>query len=311
MGPVSVSPETRLSEEKAQNAISSAVEGTRQTHHAARGFLKLTIARLLDLLLHPRRFMAVRRALAPTRLAMAYPRTPFKYLGVHLARSLSVADRAAILAHHYSHLNLRVAAPSLSKLLFDTLPLWHTCRQSVDFDICLRLSQPDDREGELSLTFHADSTNVFVLSFTICPGKVFGIAAEQVLLVSRLQGRKRCFEQIKGICKLLDDISPAAMLIAALAGIAHALDIQHMVGISADNQVARTPAKSLYDDFWTTLGARPLHGHFFHVALPLPEKPLNRIKQHHRARTANKRRFKKQITDHVCGEFRRHLARQS
>ncbi|MDD5250632.1 MAG: DUF535 family protein [Rhodocyclaceae bacterium] len=284
------------------------VGAARQTDSWDPGLLAVRVLRMCRLVLNPRLHLSVRRALAPTNLAKTYPRTAFKYLGTHLARSLSVTDRAAILAHHYSYLNRRIAAASLTKILFDALPLWQASRESLDLGIYLAFSHPDDREGELSLIFHANATDVFTLSFTISPGRVLGIEAEQAFLVSRLQGSKGCNDKIREISRIVDDVSPAAMLVAALAGMAEALDIKDMVSIGAEEQVAKKVARaSTYDDFWTSLGARPLHGTFFHVELPLPEKPITQIKQNHRARTNAKRRLKKQIADHVCGEFARHL----
>lgn len=271
---------------------------------------------LIRLAFNPTRHLKVHQALALNDLLETYPRTTFKYLGTYLARSLSVADRAMILTNHYSYLKRQIAEPSLSSILFGRLRLWEESQQPSLFGIYLAFSHPIDREGELSLIFRTDSSDVFTLSFTISPGGVLGVTADHVFLVSRLQGQQGCFEQIRNATKSFGELSPAAMLIAALEGIAQALDIQDVVGVCAQEHVALEETSpthdfiSAYDHFWLSLGARKMNDSFFHIQIPLPEKPIHLIKQHHRSRTLEKRKFKKQIADQVCQAFKDHQGGQ-
>ena len=160
-------------------------------------------------------------------------------------------------------------------------------------------------EGELSLNLEVNGTVVFILSFTIVPGRVVGLEAADVLMITRLQGVRGCRPQIHDVTKALHEVAPNALLVAALQGIAKAFGIANLAGICAADHANYSEADSTsfeeaYDDFWGELGAIKNSTNFFLCSIPPKEKPLVFIRNGHKARTRKKRKFKQEIAESVC-----------
>jgi hypothetical protein len=105
--------------------------------------------------------------------------------------------------------------------------------------------------------------------------------------------------------KALHDVGPAALLLAALQGLAHAFGISELAGVCATRQSSYTKElsslyRSAYDDFFAELEAARNPDGFFVSPIPLPEKPVACVKQGHRLRTREKRAFKRRIAADVC-----------
>jgi uncharacterized protein VirK/YbjX len=242
-------------------------------------------------------------------LARIEPRLPFKYLAEnYLARSLTTAERASCFIHHYRQLSSRFPHQFLHQALHGDVTLVEL-REGCDlFALEMGMSRRgetgQDREGEMSLRLRVDGTVVFVLAFTIVPGWVVASEAVDVLLVSRLQGIRGRFDQISRATRALHDVAPAALLTAALQGVAKACGIGEMAGVSGANQTNYTEDldsffKSAYDDFFVELGAKRIKDKFFSCTVPLPEKPLAEVKEGHKTRTKEKRAFKLNIAEDV------------
>jgi hypothetical protein len=178
-------------------------------------------------------------------------------------------------------------------------------KYSITFGQSRREDIVQDREGELSLKLQVDGTVVFVLAFTIVPGWVVASETKDILLITRLQGVKGCYHQINLATKALHEVAPAALLVAALQGVAEACGIQEMAGVCATSQVnykeeLSASFKNSYDDFFAELGATRTPANFFRSPIPLQEKSLALITNGHKARTRKKRAFKLQIACDVC-----------
>jgi uncharacterized protein VirK/YbjX len=174
------------------------------------------------------------------------------------------------------------------------------------FTVKMGLSRPWDDEGELSLNFEVNGAVVFILSFTIVPGWVVQSEAHEVVLVSRLQGVKGSYDEIQRATRALYDVAPPALLLAALCGVAEALGIKTMAGITGamkpefhfyEGEAAHI--RQAYDGFFTELGATKGRADFYLGPMPPPEKPLTAIKQGHKIRTRKKRAFKREIAQRV------------
>lgn len=240
-------------------------------------------------------------------MARKNPRFPLKSVayGTYLARSFTIAQRASCFAHHYLRLRALLPRHYLSLLLNRDVTLTTWSQDGTRYAITLGYSAEFDREGELSLNLEVDREQVFVLSFTIVPGHAVGSAAEDVLLITRLQGVKGHNESIQRATKSLHDVAPQALLVAALEGAGTVLGIGTIGCISGEDQKSYKPKfdrtfRVAYDTFFTELGMERNGAGFFIAPTPLAGKPLHQIKRGHKLRTREKRAFKLHITQIVA-----------
>lgn|SRR5262245_37544576 len=256
-------------------------------------------------------FRVVRLLTAPEiqPVVRAHPRIVLKYLGGYLGEGLSRNERASILVNHYAFLKRRVAEDFFSKIVDGRLELWKHAVGNLLFRIYLTFSRENHDEGELSLIFQSDHVEIYTLSFTIGPGSVAGLPAGHAIYVGRMQGKGGVLHLIREATKNCLDISPAALLLAAAEGIAMALEIRHVVGMGADQQVSAEKDSRpeglvhAYDQFWMALGGVKMDRNMYLLSTPLSEKPIKTIKQNHRSRTLRKRAFKKLVKEQVRHEF--------
>jgi uncharacterized protein VirK/YbjX len=236
----------------------------------------------------------------------ANPALPFRYLNRnYLVRHLTIAQRARCLLYHYQRIQALLPSQTLRQILAPGLTLYETCRDASLLRVTLALSRAGYWEGELSLHFEVDGVLVYTLSFSIVPGSVAGVLADEVLFVARIQGEKGTESQIRLATKSLLDVAPPALLVAALQGVAVVLRIPIMAGTCATLQSSYLSEYSgsfqeAYDDFFLTLGATKNSAGFFCSPLPVNEKPLAIIPKGHKIRSRKKREFKRQVADSVA-----------
>lgn len=241
------------------------------------------------------------------------PRFRLKFLiRDYLVRGFSTAQRAACFLHHYKRLHASTSAEFLDRTLHRRVTVFEARRDEIDIEISLCFSRPFEKEGELSLNLHVNGAVVFVLSFTLIPGWVVQSEAEELLLISRLQGTNGFYPQVRAATKALHHVAPAALLLAALHGFAKAFGIGVMAGVSAVRQSSFTEElslfyKSAYDDFFSEIGIPKNTSGFFLSSIPPEDKPMSSIKKGHKIRTREKRQFKLQIAEYVCLLLRQEL----
>ncbi len=225
------------------------------------------------------------------------PRLGYKYLGNYLANNLSRQARLGILYNHYDYLTQRVQSSFFTSLLTG-MPLWQDCREE-DGVMSIQLTFPSgiDFEGDLALTFAHNGVPLYNISFVVAPGRYVHSPQEQVLFVSRIQGTRN-FELIRQCTKSCHDITPAAILIAALQGVAAALNVNFLVGISTEERLYDTITFD-YNSFWESFQAERTQDNLFFLALPLVKTPIELIKGKRRERTLRKRQYKDEICEAV------------
>jgi hypothetical protein len=234
----------------------------------------------------------------------------FKYHTGYLGTQLSRAERASIVIDHYAFLRNRVKPAFFRSIVDGRLELWRRLCGDRLYRICLTFPRTYHDEGDLALILQLDQVDFYTLSFTIGPGNVAGVAACRALYIARVQGKGRALDLIRRATKDCLDVSPAALLLAAAEGVATALDLQDMIGIGAYNQISAGidpgPENLFkpYDEFWIASGGVRLPRDMYHLAVPLPAKPIQTIKRNHRARVLHKRAFKKVVKGQVCSAFR-------
>ena len=229
------------------------------------------------------------------------PRLGYKYLGKYLAINFSRQARLGILYNHYDYLIRHVRTSFFSSLL-KGVPLWQDSRDE-DGVMSIQLTFPDgiDFEGDLALTFAHNDVPLYSISFVVAPGQYVHSPQAQVLFVSRIQGTRN-FGQIRQCTKSCHDITPAAMLIAALQGVAAALGISLLAGISTEERLYDAISFD-YNSFWESFQAERTLDNLFFLPLPLVKTPIELIKGKRRERTLRKRRYKDEICEAVSLGF--------
>ena len=223
----------------------------------------------------------------------------------YLAQSFTDPQKYACAHFHYSWLLDRLGPARVGALIAKDLEVWRLEHEGVVYSTDLRFEHWVAREGELTLESYIDKSVMCRLIFSVTPGSLFGLDAGAVILVGGLQGRAGQFEQIRQATKAMNEVSPRAALFAALAGVAAAVGIDHVVGVAGANHIGVLPDtrevfERQYDDFFRALDATPLAGGFHHIDLRAPAKPVTLQKTGHRVRTKRKRLFKQQLAETVA-----------
>ncbi len=232
------------------------------------------------------------------------PRLGYKYLGNYLAKSLSRQERLFILLNHYDYLIQRVRSDFFA-LLIGGIPLWQDY-QGEDV-VAIRLLFPNgiDFEGDLALVFELNGVAIYSISFVVAPGEPLHSPSAQVIFVSRIQGTKN-FELIRYCTKSCHDIVPPALLIAALQGLAGALGLRLLVGISSEERLYDSITFD-YNAFWESFNAEKTAENLFFLPLPVVKTPIELIKGKRRERTLRKRQYKDQISEAAHSALEEHL----
>jgi uncharacterized protein VirK/YbjX len=206
--------------------------------------------------------------------------------------------------YNYAFLLTAFSPSNFAKIADEEISLFEHSHDDHIYRIVLALAPSARHEGEIALLFKRDNEPLYLVSFNIVPGHALGLQAESAILLSRMQGMKGMFPQIRQATKDFKEVSPQAALVAALDGLAQSLGLEHIAGISAPNLFCYREERSEslrhgYDLFFASLGARgPIDG-FFHLDTPIPQKRLNLVKQGHRLRTKAKHKLKHGITEAV------------
>ncbi len=232
------------------------------------------------------------------------PKFAFKYLTwQYLARSLTIAERAACFLHHYQRLHTLLPDRLLRQVLHWDVPLHEFHEDNNCFTLSMGRSRPCYKEGELSLHLKINGEIFFTLAFTIVPGWVVQANAAEVLLISRLQGTYGCYPgQMKLATKAMHGVRPRTALLCALEGVAQACGIREVAGVSALRHTSccanceHSLLKS-YDDFFTELGFVRNPANFFLAPVPINEIPLEQISPANRPRAKKNRALKQQMRE--------------
>jgi tetratricopeptide (TPR) repeat protein len=193
---------------------------------------------------------------------------------------------------------------ALHAMAFKYVTLYESFDQQSVYTVTIQISHDINNEGELSLYFRSNGDPLYVISFTIIPGYVIGLSDRHTLLISRMQGRKGKFQEIRLATKEMNEISPQAVLVAALQGIAKAIDCQHIGGVCAISQVSYDEQNAdlyerVYDRFFSDIGATDAKNGFYVLSMSAPEKPITLVKPGHRLRTRLKRKNKADLSESV------------
>lgn len=252
-------------------------------------------------------------------LRVAFPRLAYRYTLPYLSTSLAWIERRAALQSHYAFVNEVFDVDFSVRVLNDLLEIWHHEVEGECFSISVQSLCPvtRHREGELTLCFRMARMPIYKLSFSIValadlPRSALAFKAEgalHALYVGRVQGLTGGMESLRRATVLLGDIAPQDLLMSAMAGLAAALGIEILIGVSdADcvsrDSIARSGSSFCYDQFWARYGSQQLDGGHHLMTLPVVERPIGDIAAKHRRRTQRKRDFKRQVLTSCEQAFR-------
>ncbi|RZL12487.1 MAG: DUF535 domain-containing protein [Hymenobacter sp.] len=179
-------------------------------------------------------------------------------------------------------------------------------QQTADAAFGIRLSYPllGWNEGELSLSFFRNDTLLQMLPFVVVPGAVVGAPVPRALLVGQVQGTRET-AAIRLATKCLHDSTPAHLLVHATYGVAAALRIGHVAGVSTQERLRDGPKCHFdYDAFWQQFQGQRLATQLYLFAIETPEKPLEEVKAKYRPRTLRKRHYKQHLRREVAQHWR-------
>lgn len=234
------------------------------------------------------------------------PRFPFKFaINNYLARDLTTADRASSLLHHYRYLNATLPTGFLIRAFQQGWTIYEEQRSGVLYRITMGLANSKEhREGELALELRVDGVRIYVLQFTVIPGRIVGAQARNAVLISRIQGVRGCYPLIQSTTKAFEDVAPPALLVSALQGVARVLGIGEWAGITAAKQTCfgwdrPDMFNTAYDDFFTQQGGVLTTANFF-LGSFAEQKPLGPVNNGHKARKKKRRAIRLLLANQVA-----------
>jgi uncharacterized protein VirK/YbjX len=242
----------------------------------------------------------------PCELVNAHPVVIYRPYRRYLATCFTKKNRRAVLLHHYRYLSARMTEPFFGALSVNPPQIWHQAIGSNQFSIVLAFPGELHHEGDVLLEFRQNGVPLYSLSFSIAPGASTGSTASDVILIARVQGFFGRFDAIRQATKACSDLSPCYLLMAAVQGIAHALDVAVIAGVKNSEQITAGMKEDTvvfdYDAFW-----QAHHGieeqRFYLMRVPIPDKPIESISRAHRRRTLAKREFKTGIVEMAKARF--------
>jgi len=241
-------------------------------------------------------------------LMQEHPQVVFRPFRRYLAGNFRKKERRQALREHYRYLTDAVGESFFLEIVRGKHTLWRMRIDQDDFSVTISFPPSEQHsEGDLLLEFQVNGMPLYGLGFSVAPGHLVGSAAAQVALVARVQGVRAQLAAIRHATKACSDIAPPHILMAALQGIATALEIECIAGVRNSQQInekwqSGPHTRFDYDAFWRTIPGTEGQS-FFLMPLPVVERPLKQIGIAHRRRTRRKRQFKSDIREAIRSNF--------
>ena len=235
-----------------------------------------------------------------------------KHLRKAYACNLTTGERARMIAHHYSVVRERLGLSFLNHSIEDEVPVWSADDDPQGPRIVAKTANQYDFEGELNLQFFMGPNLLYIMSFIVSPGAIWGRDEPSVIVVTRVQGIRLYLKEMKAATAISGDCGPRLLLFAALEGLAISMGVQQIIGMGVRMQIATSfgPIKSPsflenYDLFWRSLnGQFRLDGNF-NLTAPSLHKSLENIPSKHRTRSLRRRIYRDLTMRSVLQTFRK------
>lgn len=215
----------------------------------------------------------------------------------YLAKSLSVRQRIRFALTHYCF-EVAIFNSQYKRAVYleQGLTLWTKSINGVNFRITLSMGGRMTPEGDLCLVLFVDQTRLHSTNFSWVNSH-FANGAEGVIpFITRNQGC--CLEDTETLATFeaaFSNNSPRFFCLAAMQGIARAINADRMIGINSALQICYKPNEikhfvNAYDAFWESVGASKIPSYGYSIPVPFFNKPLSEIVSRHRKRAASRRR---------------------
>lgn len=240
------------------------------------------------------------------------PKITKQYLASHLVRSFDVQERLAAVIHHYEFIKT-LFKPTLFKMLLDGgMPVWTRSVESDEFRLILKHNIQHFYEGDILLILFHDDLQLFQVSCSVVSGTSLGMGDGDILLLGSAQGVKSDHDELKYVVKASDGVAPSHLVMAAARGVAQAIGVSGIAGVSNADQIVKTQKRATsfsfdYDAFWPMFGGELNEKGIFVIPVETFEKPLLDIPRTHRRRSRKKREFKAVVTQETEHSLRCYL----
>jgi uncharacterized protein VirK/YbjX len=250
-----------------------------------------------------RRMMRLLQSPPVDQLVARRPKLGYKYLyRPYLVQSFSRKTRLECLDHHYRFLADRVRDDFFARIYDGEVELWRQTKDGWTATITLAfpVDWEHDYEGDLLLNANVRGERIYSVTFSIVSGQTIGVDAGHVALVTAIQGTAGMADRIKDAKEHYGDLSAPVLLLAAIEGVALAMDIPLLAGIGLDQQVQKQTWGDDrftfdYDRFWTQAAGERTNGSYYTRPVPEQIKPIEEIKGKYRQKTLFRRGIKASI----------------
>lgn len=231
----------------------------------------------------------------------------------YLNKQFSTKEKCLSVLKNFAFVIERAPHHALDAVLSSGLDLYVFTADNINYRIIFTITREFHHEGEWSLELMANDESLFLLAFTVVPAAFVGASGKDVMLISRMQGRPGRFPKIRAATRAMGDITPQSALYCAARGLARAMEIAHIAGLSAELQPSchgknLAAFRETYDAFFIANGAASFANGFYILNVLLPSKPLDQVDANRRRRSKRKRQRKEQIAASALQSWRRDVA---
>lgn len=232
----------------------------------------------------------------------------------YLAQNLSLRQRVECLLTHYRFEETSFS-PTYRHLVYCNggLMLWNRRVGESDFALHLVLADRYAAEGDLSVMLTVDGERMHCIDFSWVCGKFAGLKAPIVPFLTANQGRWRRDQHVHEKFNAAFPLSaPNFFCYAALQGLAQAIGMTELIGVSSRLQVCFSADdlkhfENAYDVFWEAAGGVRLPRRGYLLPVPQPMKPLSEVASKHRKRAASRRAALNEISEQAFAAIAPHF----
>jgi uncharacterized protein VirK/YbjX len=215
----------------------------------------------------------------------------------YLATNLGLRQRVKIAVSHY-HVEDHFFDSDYKREVYSDrgLLLWKSTVDGTDFQIRLRLADRYAAEGGLCIMLTSDDARLHTIAFSWLAGDM-AMESPISIFVGLNQGRPQKEHQFQSKFEIaFPNNSANFACYAALQGLARAVRVDRMIGVSSKHQVCFSLKESrnfdnAYNGFWHSVGGVEKGDYGFILPVPRPRKDLSALPAKHRKRAMTRRIF--------------------